>query len=45
MGLAIVKKIVEGAGGTITLDSQPNQGATFRFTWPKTPSEDSSAGG
>ncbi|HEY9645173.1 MAG TPA: ATP-binding protein [Chroococcidiopsis sp.] len=45
IGLAIVKKIVEGAGGTITLDSQLNQGATFRFTWPKYPSEDSSAGG
>ena len=35
IGLAIVKKIVEGQGGTIRLESQEGQGATFRFTWPK----------
>jgi signal transduction histidine kinase len=35
VGLAIVKKIIEDKGGTISLESQPNQGATFRFTWPK----------
>lgn len=35
IGLAIVKKIVEGQGGTICLESQEGQGATFRFTWPK----------
>jgi len=35
VGLAIVKKIIEDKGGTIALESQPNQGATFRFTWPK----------
>jgi len=34
MGLALVKKIVETAGGTITLESR-GRGATFRFTWPK----------
>jgi signal transduction histidine kinase len=34
MGLALVKKIVETAGGTIALDSN-GRGATFRFTWPK----------
>jgi signal transduction histidine kinase len=36
IGLAIVKKIVETEGGTIRIESQENQGATFYFTWPKT---------
>lgn len=35
IGLAIVKKIVEGKGGTIRLASQEGKGATFYFTWPK----------
>ncbi|NET55619.1 MAG: PAS domain S-box protein [Symploca sp. SIO2E6] len=35
VGLAIVKKIIEDKGGTISLESQRAQGATFRFTWPK----------
>jgi signal transduction histidine kinase len=35
IGLAIVKKIIEDKGGTIFLESQVGQGATFRFTWPK----------
>jgi PAS domain S-box-containing protein len=35
VGLAIVKKIIEDKGGTITLESDRGQGATFRFTWPK----------
>ncbi|MEM9386087.1 MAG: ATP-binding protein [Pseudomonadota bacterium] len=37
MGLAILKKLVEYAGGAISLDSNPAagaRGATFRFTWP-----------
>ncbi len=35
MGLALVKKAVEGQGGTLTLLSRDGQrGATFRFTWP-----------
>lgn len=35
VGLAIVKKIIEHKGGTIRLESQPDRGATFYFTWPK----------
>ena len=34
IGLAIVKKLVERLGGTITLDSDPGMGATFSFDWP-----------
>ena len=33
IGLAIVKRIVEEVGGTITLESQVGKGTTFRFTW------------
>lgn len=37
MGLAIVRKTVRRLGGDITLDSQPPDGTTFRFTLPKSP--------
>jgi PAS domain S-box-containing protein len=35
IGLSIVKKIVETAGGSIQLESAIGKGATFSFTWPK----------
>lgn len=35
IGLSLVKKIVESQGGIVRLNSQEGQGATFRFTWPK----------
>lgn len=37
IGLSLVKKIVEGQGGNISLESAEGEGATFRFTWPKQP--------
>jgi signal transduction histidine kinase len=35
IGLALVKKIVQEHGGSITLESKEGCGATFRFSWPK----------
>jgi signal transduction histidine kinase len=34
IGLALVKKIVQEHGGSITLESEEGNGATFRFSWP-----------
>ena len=35
VGLAIVKKIVEGAGGQLRIESAAGAGATFFFSWPQ----------
>jgi signal transduction histidine kinase len=40
IGLSVVKKIVEGRGGHVAVESAPGRGATFRFTWPE-PTEES----
>lgn len=36
MGLALIKRIVENAMGTITLRDGDPRGCVFEFTWPKT---------
>lgn len=35
IGLAVVKKLVEGAGGRVWVESEEGEGATFRFLWPR----------
>lgn len=35
IGLALVKKIVEGVGGKVWIESKVGSGSTFYFTWPK----------
>jgi PAS domain S-box-containing protein len=37
IGLSLVEKTVAAEGGKVTLESALGEGATFRFTWPKTP--------
>jgi signal transduction histidine kinase len=34
LGLWLVHNIITGVGGTITVESQVNQGTTFRITLP-----------
>lgn len=35
VGLAIIKKILDDKGGIIKVESEPEKGTTFYFTWPK----------
>ena len=37
IGLAIVKKIVEGQGGLVWVEAAPHKGSAFSFTWLKSP--------
>ena len=37
IGLSLVQKTVAAEGGKIMLESEADQGAIFRFTWPKEP--------
>lgn len=39
MGLALVKRWVEAAGGRVSIESALPRGAVVRFTWPITPIE------
>jgi PAS domain S-box-containing protein len=41
LGLAVVKSIVEAAGGGIAVDSHPGEGARFDLFWPLDPPEPS----
>lgn len=36
-GMAIVRRIVEGRGGGIEIESEEGRGTTVRFTWPEDP--------
>ncbi|MEE9550857.1 MAG: PAS domain S-box protein [Candidatus Binatia bacterium] len=45
LGLMIVRQIVSAHGGTITYDSQPGKGTTFRLTLPLYPSPQKSVEG
>jgi two-component system, NtrC family, sensor histidine kinase HydH len=39
LGLPISKKIIEGHGGSIEVESEPGKGATFRVRLPGQPQE------
>jgi light-regulated signal transduction histidine kinase (bacteriophytochrome) len=37
IGLSVVRKLVETRGGRAWVESQPGEGTTFYFTWPREP--------
>lgn len=37
LGLSLVRKMMEGQGGRVSVDSRPGQGAAFTLQWPATP--------
>ncbi|MEO0646267.1 MAG: PAS domain S-box protein [Cyanobacteria bacterium J06650_10] len=39
IGLSLVKKIVSAEGGTVSVESKPGEGSTFKVTWPKSPNQ------
>ena len=42
IGLALVRRIVTRYGGKVTVECPPPRGTVFRFSWPKTISQDDS---
>lgn len=44
IGLAVVKKLVEGVGGAVRVVSAPGEGASFVFTWPRAQTRDNTEG-
>lgn len=44
IGLAVVKKLVEGVGGAVRVVSAPGEGASFVFTWPRAQARDNTEG-
>ncbi|MEL6604234.1 MAG: PAS domain-containing sensor histidine kinase [Cyanobacteria bacterium J06614_10] len=42
IGLAIVQRIIESEGGTLSLEENTPRGCKFSFTWPKRPALDDS---
>ncbi|MGO4599938.1 ATP-binding protein [Terrabacter sp. 2RAF25] len=44
LGLSIVRAIAEGHGGTVSVESEPEQGATFTVSLPRTLAEANSDG-
>ncbi len=39
IGLALIKRIVNRYGGTVSIESEGGRGTTIRFTWPREPLE------